>query len=361
MISMIRRLPSLCIALILLAPAALAAPPSPYSFEVQKLAEGVYAVVRKEAPGLMVNGNSGFVVDEEGVVVVDTTITPSSAKELLAAIRAVTPKPVKYVINTHFHDDHAMGNQVFRDAFPGVEFVAHATVREDLFTVGVTNRKGLQEGAPGFVEQIRDVMSKNQNLTGAPLTEEERASFTSDIAQVEQYLSEAPGFQIVAPTIGVDEHLTLYRPNRTIEIRHLGRAHSRGDLVVYLPVEKIVIAGDLVVWPVPLVGTTSYPLEYGATLERLVALGPAVIVPGHGPVMRDDSYVRLMARMLASIKSQVEAAVARGATLDETRKSVNLDEFRTAIAGDSQLKRFIFAFYVAGPGIATAYKQLTEK
>jgi cyclase len=352
---------TLAFALTVLPCASVVSASSPYSFEVQQIAEGVYVAVRKEPPGLMFNGNSVFIVNDEDVVVVDTTISPSSAKELLAELRKITTKPVRYVINTHFHDDHAIGNQVFRDAYPGVEFVAHATAREDLTTVGVANRKGLQEGAPGFIEEIRSVMAKNQNLTGAPLTEEERASFTSDIAQVERYLAEAPGFQIVLPTVVVEDRLTLHRGGRTIEIRHLGRAHSRGDLVVYLPKEKIAIAGDLVVWPVPLVGTTSFPLEYGAALEKLLALAPAVVVPGHGSVMRDDAYVRLMARMLASMKQQVEAAVGRGETLEQARKSVDLGEFRRAIAGDSQLKNFIFTFYVAGPGVATAYGHATAK
>jgi cyclase len=347
---------TLLLCVVPVAPAA-----SPYKFEVQKIADGVYVAVRRESPGLMFNGNSVFIVNDDDVVVVDTTITPSSARELLAELRKLTNKPVRYVINTHFHDDHVIGNQVFRDAFPGVEFVAHDTAREDLTTVGVANRKGLQEGAPGFVEQIKGVVAKNQNLTGAPLTEEERASFTSDIAQVEQYLVEAPGFQIVLPTIAVEDRLTLYRGSRTIEVRHFGRAHSRGDLAVYLPKEKIAVVGDLVVWPVPLVGTTSFPLEYGATLDGMLALHPAVIVPGHGPVMQDDSYVRLMARMLASLKQQVEAAVARGETLEQTRKSVDLGEFRKAIAGDSQLKNFIFSFYVAGPGVATAYGHASQK
>jgi glyoxylase-like metal-dependent hydrolase (beta-lactamase superfamily II) len=361
---------SLPLGLILLAVpcAGFASPPrvagdasSPYSFEVQKVVEGVYVAVRQEPPGLMFNGNSVFIVNDEDVVVVDTTITPSSAREVLAALRKITDKPVRYVINTHFHDDHVVGNQVFREAYPGVEFIAHTTAREDLTTVGVTNRKGLQDGAPGFVEQIRAVMAKKENLTGAPLTEEERASFTSDIAQVERYLAEAPGFQIVLPTVEVEDRLTLRRGERTIEIRHLGRAHSRGDLAVYLPKEKVAITGDLVVWPVPLVGTTSFPLDYAATLERLLALQPAVIVPGHGPVMRDDSYVRLMVGMLGSIKEQTNAAVARGETLEQARKSVNLDEFRKAIAGDSQLKSFIFSFYVAGPAVAAAYRQATER
>jgi glyoxylase-like metal-dependent hydrolase (beta-lactamase superfamily II) len=141
----------------------------------------------------------------------------------------------------------------------------------------------------------------------------------------------------------------------------LGRAHTAADLVVHLPKENIAVTGDLVVWPVPLIGSTSYPAEYGATLEKLLALRPAVIVPGHGPVMRDDTYVKLMVRLLTSIKQQVAAAVGRGETLEQTRKSVNLTEFRQAFAGDSKLKSFVFANYVTVPAVAAAFRQASAK
>lgn len=329
--------------------------------EIQKVAEGVYAAIRKEPPGLMFNGNCVFIINDEDVVVVDTTITPSSAREVLAELKKLTSKPVKYVINTHWHDDHIIGNQVYREAFPGVEFIGHASTLVDLPTVGATNRQQLQEGAPEFVEQIRATMNNKKNLVGADLTEEERISFTSDIEQVERYLSEIPKFQVILPTITIQESLTLHRGSRTIEIRHLGRGHSGADLVVYLPKERIAITGDLVVWPVPLVGSTSYPAEFAAALEKLVALQPTAIIPGHGQVMHDDTYARLLIRLLTSLKEQTEAAVARGETLEQARKSVNLDEFRKLIAGDSQLKNFIFRFYVSGPGIEAAYQQASKK
>ncbi|HYU99432.1 MAG TPA: MBL fold metallo-hydrolase, partial [Pyrinomonadaceae bacterium] len=75
-------------------------------FEMVKVADGVYAAIRTEPPGLTVNGNSIFIINDDDVVVVDTTLTPGTAKEELAALRKLTSKPVKYVINTHWHDDH---------------------------------------------------------------------------------------------------------------------------------------------------------------------------------------------------------------------------------------------------------------
>src|SRR5215470_8267925 len=330
-------------------------------FDVQKVAEGVYALIRKEPLGLWFEANNVFIINDDDVAVVDSNISVAATKEILAALRKLTPKPVRYVINTHWHEDHIIGNQVWREAFPGVEFIGHASALKDLPTTGAANRKQSVEGGPGLIKLMRDSLEKNRSLAGGELTDEERAGYAETARLVERYVAEAPQFQIVLPTLTVEDRLTLRRGDRVIEIRHLGRAHTAADLVVYLPKENIVISGDLVAWPVPLVGSTSYPADYGATLEKLMALRPAVIVPGHGPVMRDDAYVKQMVRLLASIKRQVDGAVARGETLEQTRKSVNIEEFRQAFAGDSKLKGFIFTNYVTVPAVAAAFRQATAK
>lgn len=332
------------------------------NFEVQKLAEGVYAVVRKDLPGLMVDANNVFIINDEDVIVVDANGAPAITKQVLAALRKLTNKSVKYVINTHYHDDHIRGNQVYRDAFPGVEFVGHAFAREYLPKQGAANRKGFLEGAPQFRDTIKDLMTKNKSLTGGDLSAEERASYESDIRLINLVLSEGAEAQTVLPTITVEDRLTLYRGNRVIDVRHLGAGHTAADLIVHLPKERIVVTGDLVVWPVPLVGDPqSHVGAWAATLEKLRALNPSIIVPGHGPVMRDDSYVKLLANLFSSVKQQTEAAAARGETLEQARKSVKLDEFKQQFVGDSLVRRVSFGMYVTGPAVGAAYREATTK
>jgi glyoxylase-like metal-dependent hydrolase (beta-lactamase superfamily II) len=111
---------------------------------------------------------------------------------------------------------------------------------------------------------------------------------------------------------------------------------------------------------VPYVGSEqSHIGEWAATLERLVALRPSVIVPGHGPVLRDDSYPRLLASMFSSISRQAREARARGETLEQARRSVNLEEFRKQIAGESQFRRVLFRVYVVAPAVEAAYREAT--
>ena len=194
------------------------------------------------------------------------------------------------------------------------------------------------------------------------MTEEERESSQSDIRLIDLVLSEGSLAQTILPTITVEERLTLYRGNRRIDIRHFGNGHTAADLVVHLPNEGILMTGDLVVWPVPLVGNPqSHIGDWAATLDKLRALKPTVIVPGHGQILRDDSYLKTLSEMFASIKQQVEEAVAKGETLEQAHKSVNLAEFRSRITGDSKVRKALFANYVAYPAIAAAFSEASAK
>src|SRR5262249_16378312 len=129
---------------------------SPAPFDVQKIAEGVYAVIRKEPLGLWFEANNVFIVNDKDVVVVDANISVASTGVILAALRKLTSKPVRYVVNTHWHEDHIIGNRVWRETFPGVEFIAHGSTLKDLPTVGATNRKQTIEGGPGLAKTLRD-------------------------------------------------------------------------------------------------------------------------------------------------------------------------------------------------------------
>ncbi|MBL8523635.1 MAG: MBL fold metallo-hydrolase [Betaproteobacteria bacterium] len=329
-------------------------------FNLVKAAEGIYVAQRSEPPGFTFVANMVFIVNDDDAVVVDTGVGPATAKAAIAALKKLTSKPVRYIVNTHWHDDHMMGNSTWREAYPGVEFIGHARAEAEMMSTGVSNRKQLLEQGPAFAKQIRDALAKNENLAGKPISNEERLAYLSDVAWAERYFTEAPRFSLIAPTLTVEDHMTLVRGKRTIEIRHLGRAHTGADLIVHLPLEKIVITGDLVVWPIPLYGSTSFPVDYIATLDKLLALNASTLIPGHGPVMKDDRYARSMLALLKSIESQVRAAVARGETLEQVRKSVKLDVFRKEFAGDSAMLNSLFSSYAQGPGVARAYQQIRD-
>lgn len=334
-------------------------PAAAAGFKVEKLADGVYAAIRTDPPGLMVDANSLFIVNDSDVVVVDA---PEASAEMIEALRKITGKPVSFLVNTHWHDDHVIGNAAWRKAYPGIRFIGHASLREYLPRTGLNNRKQMIEGAPQFAGQMQAQMDKGKNLRDEPISDEERSSYTSDIGLVKHYMAVVPGTETVLPDIDVEEGLTLTRGKRHIEVRHLGNGHTKADLVVWLPNEGIAATGDLVVWPVPLVGgDQSHVRDWPGTLDALLALSPAIFVPGHGPVMRNPDYVKEERDLFTGINTQVAAAVARGDTLEATRKAVDLSAFRQQFAGESKVRQFAFGMYVAGPAVESAYRDATAK
>jgi len=213
-----------------------------------------------------------------------------------------------------------------------------------------------EQGYPAFINALKNRLAKNESVFGGVMNEEEREGYQGSIDIAERYMAENSNVEIVLPTTTVQDRLLLNRGKRTIDIRHLGRGHTSGDLVVYLPRERVVIAGDLVVWPVPYVGSPqSHPAEWSKALQQILALRPTRIVPGHGPMLKDDSHLKVMSRLFTSIDEQVRAAVKRGENLEQVRKSVTLDSFREIFAGESRMRQLIFRNYIVGPAVEAAF------
>ncbi|MBK7832927.1 MAG: MBL fold metallo-hydrolase [Gemmatimonadetes bacterium] len=324
-------------------------------FTVEKLADGVYATIRREPPSLFFEPNNLFIIGERDVIIVDAQFSLASTRATLAALRRLTNKPVRYVINTHPHDDHITGNQVYRDAFPGVEFIAHRATRDTMVTAGAAKRADFVQSLPGTIGFFRRLLASGKGPAGAPITDEERAGFASDSLLGTRYLADAAQLVTVPATIIVDDRFELRQGARVIELLHLGGGHSAGDLVVHLPNERIVASGDLVVLPVPLVGSTSHPAAFAEAVAKLRALRATTIVPGHGPILHDDAKLADIEAMLRDIVAQVARAVARGDTLAAVRRAVDLTAHRDRFAGTSALQRFAFANYVTDPAVAAAF------
>ncbi len=328
------------------------------NFEIQEIGKNIYAVIRKDPPGLMCDGNSVIIINKDHVVIVDA---PEASNEIIKELKKMTDKPVRYVINTHWHDDHITGNQAYHDAYPNAEFIAHKNILEYLPHQGLINRNNMISSAPGGVEYLKSLLEKNESMAGGPMTDEERVSFINDIALVEHYLDIVPNTEYFLPKITFNDKYIL-EEDKKIEIIKAGNAHTAGDIVVFLPDEKILITGDIVVHPVPLVGAEqSHIDEWGATLDKLISKNAKTIVPGHGKVMHDNSYLSLLSGLFNSICRQTKDAVAQGKTLDEIHTSIDLEEFREEIAGDSQLKKILFNYYVKGPGVTAAFNELNKK
>jgi len=345
-----------------ISPLAAAPPSATPGFTVETLAPGVHALVRTKAPGFFLDANVVFIVNQEDVVVIDTNLTPTSAQASIAALRAITDKPVRTIVNTHRHADHTTGNAVYRDAFPEAEFVAHEAMREDLARHGEETLRGWTEWAAEMAREIPKALAAGTTLGGTTLGDEERASHLADLEAARAIVADTGRMRVLLPSLTVgDAGLVLHRGERTIEIRALGKGHTRGDLVVWLPREEVLVAGDILTEPVPLIGADqSYPEEWVATLDRILSLKPKIIVPGHGSLIRDGGPVRLYRDFLASAVEQTRAAMARGESAEQAIKAVDLASFRDRMAQTSPVLKMLFANWGKVPAVMALYRVREE-
>jgi cyclase len=330
------------------------------SLDLVEVDRGVFAAIRKEPLSLAVNSNSLIIVRDTDVVVVDAQFTRSATNETIAAIRRITRKPVGYVINTHWHDDHVAGNQVYQDSFPSVRFVMHENTAADLLTLGATNRKNQVQGAPPVADRFERLLSMGLGLDSTPATPAERSAVASAIRIVRQYLAEATGFRSITPTDTVRRRMTLGAGRHRVDLLWFGNANTRGDLIVHLPERGVVATGDLVVAPIPF-AFNSYPESWTSVMDSLLALDPRVVIPGHGPVMRDLGYVRSVRAWLSRIDSEASAVASRRDSLRTAQQTVTLDDIRPAITRDEKWMNFLFRQFFVGPAVQRAFEEASAK
>lgn len=326
------------------------------ALEIINVAPGVYAAIFAEYRMDPIEGNSLIVVGGDSVMVLDSGRTPDAARAMIAEIRKITPLPVRQVINSHWHDDHIFGNQAYRDAFPGVEFIAHRHTRTDMLERSIPS---LVDYGPEYwtkmAERFEAQLGKGTRQDGSPLTEDQKQRLRDQARTVREFLPKVDSLRVVLPTIVVDDDLTIYQGEREIRIMHLGSGNTAGDLVVYLPGEAVVATGDVLVHPVPF----AYGSDVGSWIEVLKSLRQIeakVIVPGHGPLMRDKAYVELLIELFESLLTQVRAAVKAGLSLDEARKTIDLKTFRDRLAGDDVFRRNMFADSIVREAVERTYK-----
>jgi len=236
-------------------------------FEIKALGGNAYAVIDK--PDSMRLANAGFVIGDDGVAVIDTLVEPAAARQLLGQIRALTPLPIKYVINTHYHLDHVAGNAVFAEA--GALIIAHRNVREWVHT---------------------------ENLK----------FFGQDIKPEQKSLVE----NLVPPALVYDTDLDLFLGSRRIHVQAYP-GHTGGDSVVSVPDARVVFCGDLF-WhrTIPNLIDASTQV-WVSTVQQLALESPgAVFVPGHGEVGK-AADVDAFGRYLIDLRTLVQTRAQRGA------------------------------------------------
>ncbi len=324
------------------------------NYQMVRVAEGVYVFIPNEQ-GV---GNSTVVISEEDVLVVDTGISPSGALNMISQIRKLTAKPVRYIVNTHWHDDHIWGNQAYRTAFPGVEFIAHINTRKDMLTLAVPELAQNIENLRAKITEREAILKRGTDSDNQPISEERRLSLEKRQEMFKSLYHDFKTIEPMPPSLTFEDSLILFRGGVEIRILHLGRGNTRGDLVIHIPAKKVLITGDLLTHPIP-AAAGAFMIDWIATMKKLALLDAETIVPGHGPIMRDKEYMTLVTNLLESVVSQVREAIGQNMSLDSTLEFVNVTEFKKQIVkNDARLSRGFDMFFLR-PAIESAYQKLT--
>jgi cyclase len=289
---------------------ALAAVGKAYKFD--KIADGVYYAT---AAGTMITGgNNTVIVNDRDVMLVDAGITPAAARALLEDLRTITDKPVRWVVNTHFHYDHTAGNSVFG---PDVEIIAHEYVRHAIQDLDVLHRepfKTTQSNLPNQIESLQKQVSDEKDP-------DKRAALEKQLAPMQAELEQFKEITPTPPTLTYSAKMTLYRGQREIQLLFLGRGHTQGDTVVYLPKERIVCTGDLMESRLAYMGDGMFD-EWITTLEALKKLDFDTVLPGHGVPFHDKSLITAYQSYLKDLMTQVARLREQGATPEEAAQKV---------------------------------------
>lgn len=287
---------------------------------VSRVAENVFVIEHDDATDEWPHGNTGVIVGRNGVFVIDSGYLPSRARADIALIRRITDKPVRYLMTTHWHFDHNNGAIAYREAFPDVSLIAERNTARWI-ELNQHYWKALST-APDSARRAALAKLESEPTPDAALIERRRNE-----------LRDLETLEVVIPDRLFDERLSLDFEGLRIEIEDRGPANSPNDATVWLPHERVLFAGDILVRsPLPYVAA-SWPVHWASVLREIEAVPAVAIVPGHGPVMKDQAYTRDVRALIDATLARVEAMVRRGRSLAQVQDELNLDDIRARVPG----------------------------
>ncbi len=210
-----------------------------------QLADGVYAYTAQGDP------NTGIIIGDDGVLVMDTQATPHMAEDVIRRIREVTDKPIKYVVLSHYHAVRVMGASAYQ-----ADHIIASQATYDLI---------VERGQQDFESEV------------------------GRFPRLFQGVDSVPG--LTWPTLTFGTSMTLWMGKRRVELMHLGRGHTKGDIVAWLPEEKVLFAGDLVEYGATPYTGDAYLRDWPQTLARVRELGAEKLVPGRGDALKTPETV----------------------------------------------------------------------
>jgi cyclase len=283
------------------------------AYKFTEIVPGIYSAI---GTGTMnVGSNSAVIVNKDDVMIVDSHISPESGRAMLQELKTITDKPVRFLINTHFHYDHTNGNQAFP---PGVDIIGHEFTRRKL-TGDVLERGMFADLVKGLPKQIDDLKARAESEADPAV----RARLAQQVPVQTAFANSLKELKLTPPNVTLVDRMTLFRGEREIRLLYLGRGHTGGDIVVYLPKEKVLCTGDLLVHDVANL-IDGYVNEWPDALEKLRPLDFVDVIPGHGEPFKGKERIDWFQAYLRDVWKQSAALHDQKVPAAEAAKKVDM-------------------------------------
>jgi len=280
------------------------------TYKFEKIADGVYY-----ATGGF-GSNNVVVVNDNDVLLVDTGTTPANARRFVEDVKMLTNKPIKYVVNTHFHFDHTDGNQAFG---PDVQIIGQEYLAKAV-NPGIMNTEPYL-ASTGSIPQAQ--MEDLKKQIAAEKDAAKKAALNKQLAGVQQMLAELKELKPTPPNKTYKDKLVIQSGGREIDLLWLGRGHTEGDTVVFLPKEKIVATGDLMESRLAYMGNAIFD-DWIETLDKLKKLDFNVVLPGHGIPFSDKNLITAYQDYLQDVIVKGNELKRSGVSAEDAAKQIDL-------------------------------------
>jgi len=331
----------------------------PFHFEFEELADGVWVGVRPDSSRSPVMGNATFVISDVGVVVFDGGGMSAMSDQLIEKIRSLTDLPVTHVVISHWHGDHNFGIHRFAEEYPGVDIVAHEFTRDVINSTRISyidRQRNLKED---ILPRFEAIVKERAMPDGRALNDYEVATYQRLIDDADILEEEARRARVTPPNVVFAANYKIQSGERTIELKFLGHGNTAGDIVMWLPDERIVAAGDIVVLPSPYAFNMP-PRPWAQTLRRLKEMDYTLLVPGHGDVQSDTVYLDLLIRSAESIADQRDELIADGVATEDIVALLDFSELERQFTGGDEYLRVSYNEWFEQPFRAAAVKALGD-
>lgn len=332
---------------------------NPEWFTIKKVADNVYVFVTPGPAKDYVQGNSTVIIGTDGIFMVDSFADPFITEKALQQVKKISSKPISFLVNTHWHYDHVMGNYLVKKKFPNVKIIAHKFTSDQIdvqIPAYIKTWPGYAKNNIHFLDSLIKVDASGKEDIFSDY--ESHVRYPETIKRAKDALSHLNNnFAYVPCDISFSDSLDILFDNDKIRVFFAGDANTKGDAMVYIPSKKILITGDVVVSPVPYAFGSNHS-SWMSVLNNISKLDVATYIPGHGEPMNNKAYILSLISLFEKLNAEVKNSLAKEMSLRETVNDIQLADMESQFAGDDEEKKWAFKNYFLFPAIQSVYKEL---